>query len=104
MNSFKSFSNFLISYIVCVPSSSPVANGNFYTNFNESENAHHNDGDGNDAEVIECSIVKPPQSIQEVLKDVIVYVEYRSDTENRTIGIKDYIASLGAKVNDRLLR
>lgn len=64
----------------------------------DSENGHHND-----TADIECSIGKP-QTIQEVLKDVIVYVEYRSDTENRTIGIKDYIASLGAKVNDRLLR
>lgn len=52
---------------------------------------------------VECSIEKQ-QTIQEVMKDVIVYVEYRSNTENRTIGIKDYIASLGAKVNDRLLR
>lgn len=83
------------------PSSSP-ANGNYYSTFDapgDAENSHHN---GTDAD-IERSIEKP-QTIQEVMNDVIVYVEYRSDTENRTIGIKDYIAKLGAKVNDRLLR
>lgn len=80
--------------------SSP-ANGNYYSNFDvvdDSQNGH-----GNDTADIECSIGRP-RTIQEVMRDVIVYVEYRSDTENRTIGIKDYIASLGAKVNDRLLR
>lgn len=52
---------------------------------------------------MECSI-EQPKSITEVMKDVVVYVEYRSGTENRTMGIKDAIANLGAKVNDRLLR
>lgn len=82
-------------------SNSSPANGNYYSHFDvvgDSDNDNHND-----TADIECSIEKP-QTIQEVMKNVIVYVEYRSDTENRTIGIKDYIASLGAKVNDRLLR
>lgn len=93
----------VIRTVFCIPfpSSSP-ANGNYYSNFDavdDSENGQHNATDAD----IERTIEKP-QTMQDVMKDVIVYVEYRSDTENRTIGIKDYIAKLGAKVNDRLLR
>lgn len=75
--------------------SSP-ANCNYYNTFDQ-EN-----GD-NSIDEVECSI-EQPRSISEVMKDVVVYVEYRSGTENRTIGIKDAIANLGAKVNDKLLR
>lgn len=76
--------------------SSP-ANCNYYRNFdvtNEEQNS---------IDEVECSI-EQPRSISEVMKDVVVYVEYRSGTENRTTGIKAAIANLGAKVNDRLLR
>lgn len=86
-------------HAICNRSISSPANGNFYSNFDAlSESSQHND-----TADIECSI-KKPKTIEEVMNDVIVYVEYRSATENRTIGIKDYIAKLGAKVNDRLLR
>lgn len=41
-----------------------------------------------------------PQTIQEVMKDVIVYVEVRFGDENRTASIKETIAEIGATVND----
>lgn len=59
--------------------------------------------DENSIDDVDRSIIMP-RTIEEVMKDVVVYVEYRSGTENRTIGIKDAIANLGAKVNDKLLR
>ncbi|XP_049291293.1 mucin-17 [Anopheles funestus] len=43
-------------------------------------------------------------TIQDVMQNVCVYVEVRSGTDNRSEGIKEHIASLGAKVNERLLR
>lgn len=45
-----------------------------------------------------------PQSIQEVMKDVVVYVEIRSGNDNRSAGIKRVISQLGAKINNTLLR
>lgn len=45
-----------------------------------------------------------PKTIQEVMKDVIVYVEVRNGEDNRSDGIKQVIAELGVKVNDRLYR
>lgn len=45
-----------------------------------------------------------PKTIQEVLKDVVVYVEVRYGADNRTAGVKNVISRLGAKVNDRLLK
>lgn len=45
-----------------------------------------------------------PQTIQDVMRNVVVYVEMRSGTDNRSEGIKTVIAQLGATVNDRLLR
>ncbi|XP_050091169.1 mediator of DNA damage checkpoint protein 1 [Anopheles aquasalis] len=49
--------------------------------------------------------VEPVQrTIQEVLRNVCVYVEVRSGTDNRSDGIKEHIASLGARVNERLLK
>ncbi|ETN61253.1 hypothetical protein AND_007075 [Anopheles darlingi] len=44
------------------------------------------------------------RTIQEVLRNVCVYVEVRSETDNRSDGIKQHIASLGARVNERLLK
>uniref|UniRef100_A0A182K3G7 BRCT domain-containing protein n=1 Tax=Anopheles christyi TaxID=43041 RepID=A0A182K3G7_9DIPT len=44
------------------------------------------------------------RSIQDVMREVCVYVEVRSGTDNRSDGIKEHIASLGAKVNERLLK
>lgn len=38
------------------------------------------------------------------MKDVSVYVEYRSATDNRTAAVKGVIAKLGAKVNERLTK
>lgn len=45
-----------------------------------------------------------PRTIQEVLKDVVVYVEVRYGADNRTAGVKNVISRMGAKVNDRLLK
>lgn len=45
-----------------------------------------------------------PKTIQEVMKDVIVYVEVRTEHDNRTAGIKEKLIEIGAQVNDRLLR
>lgn len=45
-----------------------------------------------------------PQTIQDVMRDVVVYVEMRTGADNRSEGIKTVIAQLGATVNDRLLR
>lgn len=45
-----------------------------------------------------------PKTIQEVLKDVVVYVEVRYGVDNRTAGVKNVISRMGAKVNDRLLK
>ncbi|XP_055311627.1 microcephalin isoform X2 [Sitodiplosis mosellana] len=71
------------------------ANDNFYSHFDVT----------NDASIAEIErSIEMPRTIEEVMKDVIVYVEVRSGTENRTSGIKSAIANLGAKVNDRLLR
>lgn len=46
----------------------------------------------------------PPPTIQDVMRNVCVYVEVRSGSDNRSQGIKTVIAELGAAVNDRLLR
>lgn len=43
-----------------------------------------------------------PTTIQDVMKDVIVYVEVRFGDENRTASIKEAVAELGANVNDNL--
>lgn len=48
--------------------------------------------------------IEKPKTIQEVMKDVKIYVEVRSGTENRTTGVKGAIQNLGAKVTDRLTR
>lgn len=45
-----------------------------------------------------------PKTIQEVMKDVILYVEVRSEADNRTDGVKKVVSELGAKVNDRFYR
>lgn len=45
-----------------------------------------------------------PKTIQQVMKDVIVYVELHYEGENRSDGIKKVISQLGAKVNNTLLR
>lgn len=44
------------------------------------------------------------RDIRDVLGNVCVYVEVRSGTDNRSDGIKEHVASLGAKVNERLLK
>lgn len=51
---------------------------------------------------METALSDFPKTIQEVMQNVCVYVEVRSATENRTDGIKKTIASMGAKVNDRI--
>lgn len=45
-----------------------------------------------------------PKTIQQVMKDVVVYVEVHYEADNRSDGIKKVIAQLGAKVNNKLLR
>uniref|UniRef100_A0A182ISB6 Microcephalin n=1 Tax=Anopheles atroparvus TaxID=41427 RepID=A0A182ISB6_ANOAO len=44
------------------------------------------------------------RDIRDVLSNVCVYVEVRSGTDNRSDGIKEHVASLGARVNERLLK
>lgn len=41
-----------------------------------------------------------PQTIQDVMKEVTVYVEVRFGDENRTASIKEAMAEIGATVND----
>lgn len=45
-----------------------------------------------------------PATIEEVMKNVVVYVEIRSDEEDRSDGVKKIISDLGAKVNNKLLK
>lgn len=45
-----------------------------------------------------------PKTFKEVMKDVIVYVEVRSATANRTMGVRNAIEKFGIKVNDKFLR
>ncbi|XP_055624583.1 uncharacterized protein LOC129767571 isoform X2 [Toxorhynchites rutilus septentrionalis] len=49
---------------------------------------------------------KTPQqkTIQDVMVNVCVYVEVRSGADNRSDGIKDHVASLGARVNEKLYK
>lgn len=47
---------------------------------------------------------RPAPTIRDVMRDVRVYVEVRSGSDNRSQGIKTVIADLGASVNDRLVR
>lgn len=44
------------------------------------------------------------KTIQQVMAGVCVYIEVRSGADNRSDGIKDVVASLGAKVNDKLYK
>lgn len=54
--------------------------------------------------VSEAERNQKPKTIQDVMEDVVVYVEVRTANDNRTAGVKKVISELGAKVNDRLLR
>lgn len=47
---------------------------------------------------------KEPPSLSELLKDVIVYVEVRTGSDNRSEGVKTIIGKMGAQINDRLTR
>ncbi|XP_055378202.1 microcephalin [Condylostylus longicornis] len=42
--------------------------------------------------------------VSELMRNIIVYVEVRTEEDNRSEGIKKVISSLGAKVNNRLTR
>lgn len=59
-----------------------------------------------DAAPDDDSIIEPtqPKTFKEVMKDVVVYVEVRSTTANRTLGVKNAIEEFGIKVNDKFLR
>ncbi|XP_012154800.1 uncharacterized protein LOC101449922 isoform X2 [Ceratitis capitata] len=46
----------------------------------------------------------PPPSIEELMRDIVVYVEVRTGEDNRSDGVKKVISQLGARVNDKLLR
>ncbi|XP_053966804.1 uncharacterized protein LOC128868574 [Anastrepha ludens] len=46
----------------------------------------------------------PPLSIEELMRDIVVYVEVRTGEDNRSEGVKKVISQLGARVNDKLLR
>lgn len=84
----------------CIISSPAI--DNYYSNFDVI-----NDESSNSSTTTIIGVERPiemPRTIEEVMQDVIVYVEVRSGSENRTNGIKSAIANLGAKVNDKLLR
>lgn len=49
-------------------------------------------------------VANAPKTIQEVMKNVVVYVEVRSGCDNRSDGIKKVIAELGATINDKLFK
>lgn len=53
---------------------------------------------------VEDKVPEYPKTIQEVMKNVSVYVEIRSASDNRTAGVKSVIAKLGAKVMERLTK
>ncbi|XP_065086287.1 mediator of DNA damage checkpoint protein 1 [Ochlerotatus camptorhynchus] len=44
------------------------------------------------------------KTIQEIMAGVCIYVEVRSGADNRSDGIKDHVATLGAKVNEKLYK
>lgn len=46
----------------------------------------------------------PLPTLQELLKDVVIYVEVRTGNDNRSDGVRTVIAKMGAQVNDRLRR
>ncbi|XP_017463558.1 PREDICTED: uncharacterized protein LOC108356973, partial [Rhagoletis zephyria] len=46
----------------------------------------------------------PPPSIEELMRDIVVYVEVRTGEDNRSEGVKKVISQLGARVNHKLLR
>lgn len=86
--------------LLCVCIISSPAIDNYYSNFDVI-----NDESSNSTSTAEVEhSIQMPRTIEEVMKDVIVYVEVRSGAENRTNGIKSAIANLGTKVNDKLLR
>lgn len=73
--------------------------------FRYPQNSYYSRFDDTVDESAEDPIDPPlPRTLQEVMKDVIIFVDYRSVDANRTIGIKNFISSLGIIVNDRLLR
>ena len=46
----------------------------------------------------------PPRTIQDIMSNIVVYVEVRTGEDNRSAGVKQVIAALGAKVNNKLLK
>ncbi|XP_055609881.1 mucin-2 isoform X2 [Uranotaenia lowii] len=44
------------------------------------------------------------KTIQDIMANVVVYVEVRSGADNRSDGIKDHVAALGAQVNEKLYK
>lgn len=44
------------------------------------------------------------QTIEDVMRPVVAYVEVRCEEDNRSEGIKAVISGMGAQVNDRLLK
>lgn len=43
-------------------------------------------------------------SIQDVMKDVVIYVEVRSGEDNRSEGVRKVIETLGARINLSILK
>lgn len=49
-----------------------------------------------------CRTADGKEQFSVVMKDVVVYVDIRSDTENRSKSVRNVIANHGIKVNVRL--
>lgn len=45
-----------------------------------------------------------PPSLQEIMRNIVVYVEVRSGEDNRSAGVRKVIEALGARVNLSLNR
>lgn len=92
---FTSFFCFDCSYIIQLIYFRNPGNSKYY-NFDISEGEH---------DIITHEERQPrPKTIQEVMKNVVIYVEIRNADDNRTAGVKNIISDLGARVNDKLLR
>lgn len=48
--------------------------------------------------------IPEPPSLQEIMRNIVVYVEVRSGEDNRSAGVRKVIEALGARVNLSLLR
>lgn len=93
------------SFTVFLFSAPKFTNDFLIYSFPENGNLYHFDVPYHEVDIITAEERQPKtQSIQDVMKGVVVYVEIRSSEDDRSSGVKEVISKLGAKVNDRLLR